>query len=130
MQQKNASTKTNQKGMTLIETIVAVAIIGAVCVVFLSGLAVSSKGTFKIDEQATAESVARSQMEWVQGLRYEDNTTQYSPANLDAFNDYEGYTANITAEPLHSPEDGIQKITITIVHNGNSVMSIEGYKRR
>ena len=130
MAQKNASIKMNQKGMTLIETIVAVAIIGAVCVVFLSGLAVSSKGTLEIDEQATAESVARSQMEWVQGLRYVDNATQYSPANLDAFNDYEGYTANITAEPLHTPEDGIQKITITVVHNGDSVMSIEGYKRR
>ena len=116
--------------MTLIETVVAIAIIGVISVVFLGGLVVSSKGTLEADEQATAESVARCQMEWVQGLTYVDDATQYSPADLDNYDDYEGYSANITAEPLHSPDDGIQKITITVLHNGNWVMSIEGYKRR
>ena len=130
MARRNTSIKKNQKGMTLIETIVAIAIIGAVCVVFLQGLVVSSKGTLEADEQATAESIARCQMEWVQGLRYVDNATQYSSASLDAFSDYEAYSANITAQPLSSPEDGIQKITITVLHCGDAVMSIEGYKRR
>jgi hypothetical protein len=99
-------------------------------VVFLEGLVVSSKGTLETDEQATAESVARCQMEWVQGLTYVDNAIQYSPKNLETFNDYTGYSTNITAESLHSPDDGIQKITITVLHRGDWVMSIEGYKRR
>ena len=116
--------------MTLIETIVAIAILGTISVVFLGGMVVGSKGTFEADEQATAESVARCQMEWVHGLPYVDNATQYSPASLDTFDDYEGYSANITAEPLHSPDDGIQKIIITVLHNGNWVMSLEGYKRQ
>lgn len=116
--------------MTLIETIVAIAILAAIGVVFLGGLVVSSKGTLESDQQATAESVARCQMEWVQGLTYVDNATQYTPANLDNFNDYEGYSANITVTPLHSPDDGIQQITITVLHHGNWVMSLEGYKRR
>lgn len=116
--------------MTLIETIVAIAILAAISVVFLGGLIVSSKGTLEADEHATAESVARCQMEWVQGLAYVDNATQYTPADLDSFDDYEGYSANITAESLHSPDDGIQKIAISVIHNGNWVMSIEGYKRR
>src|SRR4030042_2076732 len=130
MTHRNNSIKNNQTGMTLIETIVAIAILGAISVVFLGGLVVSSKGTLEADEQATAESVARCQMEWGAGLTYVDNATQYSPAVLDNFNDYDGYSANITAEPLHSPDDGIQKISITVQHNGNWVMSIEGYKRR
>jgi prepilin-type N-terminal cleavage/methylation domain-containing protein len=127
---KNRYIRNNQTGMTLIETIVAVAILAAISVVFLGGLVVSSKGMLESDQQATAESVARCQMEWVQGLTYVDNATQYSPVSLDNFNDYEGYSANITAEPLHSPDDGIQKITITVLHHGNWVMSIEGYKRQ
>ena len=116
--------------MTLIETIVAVAILAAISVVFLGGLVVSSKGTLESDEQSTAESIARCQMEWVQGLTYVEEATQYTPAVLDNFNDYGGYTANISAEPLHSPDDGIQKITVTVQRNGNWVMSLEGYKRR
>ena len=127
---RNKSKKNNQTGMTLIETIVAIAILAAIGVVFLGGLVVCSKGTLESDQQATAESVARCQMEWVQGLTYVDNTTQYTPANLDNFNDYEGYSANITVAPLHSPDDGIQQITITVLHHGNWVMSLEGYKRR
>ena len=130
MTHMNTSIKKNQTGMTLIETVVAIAIIGAISVVFLGGLVVSSKGTLEADEQSTAESVARCQMEWVQGLTYVDDATQYTSIDLDNFDDYEGYTANITAEPLHSPDDGIQKITITVLHNGKWVMSVEGYKRR
>ena len=122
--------KNNQKGMTLIETIVAVAILAAIGVVFIGGLIVSSKGTLEADEQATAESIARCQMEWVQGQPYVNNTTQYSPADMGPFDDYDGYSANITALSLHTPDNGIQKVTITILHNDNWVMSIEGYKRR
>ena len=130
MSYRSILTKNNQSGMTLIETIVAIAILSAICVVFLGGLVVSSKGTLESDEQATAESVARCQMEWVQRLTYVDNATQYSPKNLETFNDYAGYSTNITAEPLTSPEDGIQKVSVNVIHNGNVVMSIEGYKRR
>lgn len=122
--------KNNQSGMTLIESIVAIAILATISMVFLGGLVVSSKGTLESDEQATAESVARCQMEWVQGSTYVDNATQYTPMTLDTFNDYVGYSANISAEPLHLPDDGIQKITITVLHNSRWVMSIEGYKRR
>lgn len=116
--------------MTLIESIVSIAILSAISVVFLGGLVVSSKGTLESDEQTTAESIARCQMEWVQGSTYVDNATQYLPADLDQFDDYEGYTANISAEPLHSPDDGIQKIIITVLHNERWVMSVEGYKRK
>lgn len=130
MPYRSILTKNDQSGMTLIETIVAIAILSAISVVFLGGLVVSSKGTLEADEQSTAESVARCQMEWVQGSTYVDNATQYAPINLDTFNDYVGFSANISAEPLHSPDDGIQKITITVLRNGDRVMSIEGYKRR
>jgi len=110
------------------ETLVALAILGTIAVVFLSGLVTTSKAAFTADEQATAESLAQSQMEWVQNASYSYNATGYSPASIPSGKDYINYSVNITAEPLHNPDEGIQKITVTVKHSGEQVITLEGYK--
>ena len=92
------------------------------------GLATTSKGAMVADEQTTAESLARSQMEWAKQVAYTDNATGYASAPIPSGDDYIGYTANITAEPLHNPDDGIQKITVTIKHFDKDIVQLEGYK--
>ena len=114
--------------MTLIETIVALAILGAISVTFLSGLATTSKAMFTTDEQTTAESLAQSQMEWVKNTDYVYDATQYSPAPIPNSKDYINYSVVITAEPLHDPDDGIQKITVTIKHSDKGLTKLKGYK--
>ena len=52
-----------ESGVTLIETLVALAILAVVAVAFVSGLATASKATIIANEQSTAESLARSQLE-------------------------------------------------------------------
>ncbi|GAI30919.1 unnamed protein product, partial [marine sediment metagenome] len=42
--------------------------------------------------------------------------------------DYINYSAIITAEPLHDPDDGIQKITVTVKRSDKEVIKLEGYK--
>jgi prepilin-type N-terminal cleavage/methylation domain-containing protein len=120
----------SESGMTLTETIVALAIIGTIAVVFLSGLITTSNATVIADEQATAESLARSQMEWVQETTYVENATQYTTAPILSISDYQDYSANISAMTLHTPDDGIQKITVRIYRNGGNIITLEGYKRR
>jgi type II secretory pathway pseudopilin PulG len=115
--------------MTLIETIVALTILATIAVVFLGGLSVSTKATITADEHATAESIARGQMEWAQRVDYVENATQYLPADIPDISDYQDYSVNITAAPLHTPDDGIQKITVTVLHKGDYVIALEGYKR-
>ena len=117
-----------ESGATLLETVVALAILGTIAVTFLSGLATTSKAAFTADERATAESLAQSQMEWAQNADYVYSATQYSPAPIPSSKDYINYSANITAEPLDSPDDGIQKITATVKHSGEGVITLEGYK--
>ena len=90
--------------------VVALAVLGTIAVCFLSGLVTTSKAAFTADEQATAQSLARSQMEWIKNASY--NATGYSSARIPGSKDYINYSANITAEPLHDPDDGIQKITV------------------
>ena len=118
----------HESGISLIETVVALAIIGTVAVTFLSGLATTFKAAFTADERATAVSLARSQMEWAKNANYTDNATQYSLAPIPSAKDYTNYSATIAAEPLHDPDDGIQKITVTVKHSGERVIKLEGYK--
>jgi hypothetical protein len=42
--------------------------------------------------------------------------------------DYSKYSVTITAEPLQVPDDGIQKITVTIKYSDKVVIGLEGYK--
>ncbi len=118
----------SESGVTLIETLVALAVLGAVVVTFLSGLATTSKASIVADEQTTAESLARSQMEWAKEATYVSGATQYSAAPITGSNDYIGYSAAIVAAPLRTPDDGIQKITVTVKHFAKEVVKLEDYK--
>ena len=59
-----------ERGVTLVETLVALALMGIIAAAFLGGLATVSKATFIVDEQAMAENLARSQMESVKSESY------------------------------------------------------------
>jgi type II secretory pathway pseudopilin PulG len=117
-----------ESGISLVETVVALAILGTIAVTFLSGLVTSSKATFIVDEQATAESLARSQMEWIKNVDYVYDVTEYSPAPIPSGKDYVRYSVTIAAEPLHDPDDGIQKVTVTVKHSDKGVIKLECYK--
>ena len=117
-----------ERGTTLIETVVALAVLGAIAVTFLSGLATTTKAVGLTDEQTTAESLAQSQMEWVKNASYSYNATGYSPASIPGGKDYINYSAIIAAESLHDPDDGIQKITVTVKRSDKEVIKLEGYK--
>lgn len=117
-----------ESGVTLIETVVALTILGIIAVAFLSGLATTSKAVFIADERTTAESLAQSQMEWVKNVDYVYDATTYLPAPIPGGKNYINYSANISAQPLHTPDDGIQKITVTVKRSGEEVIKLEGYK--
>ncbi|MBA7630831.1 hypothetical protein ES703_38356 [subsurface metagenome] len=117
-----------ESGVTLLETVVALAILGTIAVTFLGGLVTTSKAAFSVDERATAQSLAQSQMEWAQSANYTDDATQYSPAPIPTGKDYIGYSANITAQPLPGGNVFIQKITVTVNRSGERVFMLESYK--
>ena len=114
-----------ESGVTLLETVVALAILGTIAVVFLSGLVTSSRAALIADERATAESLARSQMEWAENTTYVPGATSYTPAPIPTGKDYIDYSANITAESL---DNDIQKIIVTVNRSGEQVFTLEGYK--
>ncbi|MDP3878929.1 MAG: type II secretion system protein [Dehalococcoidales bacterium] len=118
----------SEAGMVLVETIIALAILGATAVIFLGGLLTTSRAAYIADERGTAMSLSQQQMEWVKAADYTDNATQYSAAPLPDGKDYLGYSITITAEPLRTPDDGIQRITIKVNRSGGSGFILESYK--
>ena len=117
-----------ERGATLIETLVALALLGIIACVLVGSVGTSAKATLIADERTTAESLARSQTEYVKSLGYVTGATQYTAMPVPSNDDYTAYSATIDAEPLHDPEDGIQKITVTITHRGKEVFASESYK--
>jgi prepilin-type N-terminal cleavage/methylation domain-containing protein len=117
-----------EKGVTLLETLVALAILSVISVAFMSGLTTSTKATVIADEQTTAESLARNQMEYVKNYTYQTNATEYPiDPSLTVPDTWE--VLSCTAEALHTPDDGLQEVTVTIQHNGETVFTMTGYKK-
>ena len=114
-------------GATLTETVMALAILSIVAVTFLSGLATTSTATIITNEQATAESLARSQMEYVKNCTYQYLATEY-PVD-PSLNIPVGWSVPPpVVELVHATDDGLQRVTVTAEHNGEVVISVEVYK--
>lgn len=116
-----------EDGATLMETLVALVLVGVIAVAFLSALTTAARSSYDVDERAMAESLARSQMEYVKSTVYVSGATQYpvSP-NLTA---PLGWTIpSTTAEPLASPDAGIQRVTVMVQRHGDTVLTVQSYK--
>jgi len=111
------------------EVIIAIALLGIVAVGILSGLSTGSRAIFVADKRATAESLARTEMEYVRNQVYSvapwayqlpsqtppaDPPSWWSTANPHTLPG--GYTVNVSAELLPSHGTDIQKITVIVKH--------------
>jgi prepilin-type N-terminal cleavage/methylation domain-containing protein len=132
----------NEKGITLIEVIIALALLGIIGLAFLGALSTASNAVFITDERATAESLARTEMEYIKSQDYidysdsdhgeygiitppTDSTVEVSviPFNPDTGDPYADLGGGV-----FELDFGIQEITVTVNHLGEQVITMEGYK--
>ena len=145
----------SQKGQGLIEVLIAIAILGVVAVAFLTALATASKAIILADELTTAESLARSELEYVKSQEYcsdawsytvtsSDRSSSNMPCWWDADNppllssDYAGYSVDVKAEDFDADGDSIieipgddeniRKITVSVYHQGRLILTTSDYK--
>lgn len=124
----------SSRGFTLIEVVVAIALLGGIALTLVSALSTVSLALITTDKLTTAESLTRSQLEFVKNQSYDDinNPPQYT--TLPEIPN--GYAIVITAERLDpnsdgtGNDDGIQKITIAVKYNDEEVITVEDYKRQ
>ena len=122
----------NERGVGLIEVLVALAILGVIAVAFLTGLATTAKAVVIADVRTTAESLARTQMEDIKGQPYDD--TSIPPVYDVLSSTPPDFSIDIAAERMDPEEDGtgnddgIQKITVTVEFQGEVKITLEDYK--
>lgn len=128
--------KEGQGGYTMIEALAGLAILGMIGVTFLSALVVSTKATIIADERTTAESLSQAQLEYVMQCYYDEMNVPPLYGVDGSIDIPQGYSIEVNAERLDiyddgiANDDGVQRITVKIYHNGELVTATEGYKAR
>lgn len=116
----------SEKGISTIEVLLGIVILGLVSVCFLGSVGTGTRATIITREQSIAESLVRSEAEYVKGCTYQYDTSEY-PVD-PTLTLPEGWTVPTYVESVHSSDDGLQKVTITAEHQGETVLSIVIYK--
>ena len=112
--------KRNEKGSTLIEVLVALALLGIISVLFLTGLANSSTARVTADTRVSAKILAETLIDDIKKQSYE------SSYDITIPEEYDGYTANLTVQAMAN--GNIQKLIITIEHLDREVLTLESFK--
>lgn len=137
----------SEKGFSLMEVMLAIALLGIIAVAILSGLFTAYRAFFIADERATAESIARTQMEYIKAQVYSPSATQATYLKIDDGHIPAGYTIcslnrnnqvvedvvygvpwnSQSGQPL-SADAGLQRVKLVIEHLDKQVLTLEDFK--
>lgn len=143
----------DSKGTSLIEVVIALAILGVVAAAFLGGLGTSYKSVTIASERTNAESLARSELEYIRNISYDSFYDSDDPPSLmfpyqipgdppgwdlsrTLDEHYAGYSIKVYGVPidadshdeLPSGDEGMLKITVEVYHQGDLVLTTTTYK--
>jgi prepilin-type N-terminal cleavage/methylation domain-containing protein len=110
-----------RRGMTFIEVLIAVALLGVIVVTMMAGLSSIALATGHHRQQTTLELLVRSEAEYLKSQTYSPRPAAY--ASLSAT----GYTVSITQVQYWDPasgtwtaitDNGLQQISVTVTAPG------------
>ena len=130
----------NEKGFTLIDTLVALALMGITAVGLLSGLSTTFRAGGISQERVAAESLAKSQWEYIRAQDYiltadynpDDPEKRYQLIEIPEDLAVKGYAIEIgTPQTIISPgtdEFELQGITVVINRDDKPLLMISDYR--
>ncbi len=101
----------NQQGMTLVEVLSALAILGIVGAGFLWGMTDITKTTPRVDDKSTALSIAESQIEYIRNQNWQDADAGGAEV-YDLIDTPYGF--NIQSPTALPMETGLQKLRVQV----------------
>ena len=109
-----------QRGLSLAESVVAVAIVGVTVVSFVSALSAGSIAVREGAQEAISQRLVRTQLEYIKSCPYDSS---YSTVEAP-----EGYAISVGVDSTPDNDADIQKIRVTIYKDGKDILSVENYK--
>ena len=113
----------SEAGVTLIESLVAVALLGGALGVFLTGISTGAIATNSSDGLSTAHQLARSQLEYAKTLPY-----QPPPAAYPTVTPPQGFTVGTTTSSVAGGDADIELIAVEVMRDGAVVYRLEGLR--
>jgi Tfp pilus assembly protein PilV len=112
-----------EEGVGLVETLVAVAILGTTLVVLIAAISTGSIGVATTEERVTAENLARSQLEYTKSQTYVTAPASYATVTPPA-----GYAVSAEAASIPGADSSIQQITVTVTRGSETLLTVEDFK--
>ena len=113
----------DEEGLTLVESLIAVAIVGVSLVAFAVALSTGSIAVWESDQEVTVQSLARTQMEYIKGYPYDPDATTYPTVSAT-----DNYSISVAVSSTPDADSDIQKVTANISRDGQVLLTIEDYK--
>lgn len=113
----------DERGLGLVESLVAVAISGVAVVALVLALSSGTIAVREAEHEVVAQSLAQTQLEYVKSYPYNGAATTYPTVGTP-----EGYAISVEVAPIPGTDTNLQKITTTISRNGEDILIVEDYK--
>lgn len=113
----------SERGVTLVENLVALAILGSALLVFLGGMSTGLISTAQSDRLSTAHELARSQMEFTKADAYSVAPHTYATVTPPS-----GYGVTAVASAVSGGDANVELVTVEVTKDSVVVYSLEGYK--
>lgn len=131
----------NERGDSLIGTLVALAILGTALSIMMGGLYTSGSGVVVVNQQVGAQALARQQMEMVKADLYSPNPTAVPYSRIT---DTDAFTSTLTVTYWDSASDafvatvpttdsGLQRISVALYATSDAsqpALTLHDLKRR
>jgi prepilin-type N-terminal cleavage/methylation domain-containing protein len=143
----------SERGFGLVEVLMALALLGIIAVAFVMAINVASRAILIADERTTAESLAKSQLEYIKEQNYVedeivgdevyaiyypiDTSVEHPSFNIGSIIEVAGEEVaveEIIGVPWNSgdgqaasSDDGLQRVKLIVCNNGEDGVSLEDY---
>ena len=114
-----------ERGFSLIEALVALAVLSIAVTAFLGAFSTGSRNLGRAEVRTTAERLARSQLEYTKTLPYVSATTTYTAIPVVPAD----FTITTNASPIPGFTNELQSLTITVAHHSKDILVLEGRKQ-